>query len=344
MSINQHNYEAFYLDYIEGNLSAEIVAELILFLEENPAIKEELDDFDLIELNDTPDVSFNKEGLKVHINKNNVEEFIIGSVEGVNNESDEIELAEFVNKNLESQKLLNRYKETILIAPNVVFPNKYSLKKRSRVIVLYPLIGVAASLLFFFILSNGVEQQEYSPQEIIATNHSIPETDESNDFIANEIQIETENATEDIAPNQIHPLPEVFNDPEQFNDLAIEIKDSSETIPNELDLPIPEELIVVNDSANEPKLDSIMKFDEPSNNELTLNEWANNQIRNKVLNQETEDVSKIKNDEVLNAIAGGLNKVSKQEIAYNNTSREGYTTKGFSIGNFEFSRTKRKKF
>ena len=114
-------------------------------------------------------------------------------------------------------------------------------------------------------------------------------------------------------------------------------------MPFEIELPVPEDLIVVNDTSSAPKVDSTISFDEPSNNDLTMNEWANNQIRNKMFNQETEDVSKIKNDEVLGAIAGGLNKVSKKEIAYNNTASEGYTTKGFSIGKFEFSRTKRNK-
>ena len=52
----------------------------------------------------------------------------------------------------------------------------------------------------------------------------------------------------------------------------------------------------------------------------------------------------IEKDEVISAVANGLNKLSKQEIAYNNNSSEDYVTKGISIGNFEFSRTKRKKF
>jgi hypothetical protein len=88
MSINKHNYEAFFLDYSEGSLSVEKVAELLLFLEENPLLKEELENFDLLELDPTVDVSFNKEFLKVAINEDNVEGFIISSIEGVNTEVD----------------------------------------------------------------------------------------------------------------------------------------------------------------------------------------------------------------------------------------------------------------
>ena len=188
MSISQHNYEAFFLDYIEGTLSAEVVAELLLFLEKNPQLKEELDGFDLIELNAAPAISFNKESLKVHVNKNNAEEFIIGSVEGVNSQADEKELLEFVKTNDEGLQLLNRYKNTILVAPEVNFPKKDSLKKRSRVIVLYPLIGAVASFLIFFMISNGTEQQEYNPQAIIAAEASS-EVEEESHFIFKETPV-----------------------------------------------------------------------------------------------------------------------------------------------------------
>jgi len=347
MSINKNNYEAFFLDYIEGNLSAEEVAELILFMEKNPLLKEELDGFDLLEVNPIANVSFNKEALKVHINKNNVDDFIIGSIEGVNTELDEKELATFVNENPESQLLLNRYKKTVLSAPTVTFPKKNSLKKRSKVVVLYPLLAVAASIILFFMLSNGTEQQEYNPQAIIATQTSS-DLEDKNDFIANEVQIIPEKIEEEkniVTPIQNNLVPENYIAPRNNDELAIEPKDSIQAIPNKEEiLPTPENLIVTNDSVAIPEVDSTIIFNEPSNNDLTFNEWKNNQIRNKVLNQNSDDVSKIKNDEVLNAIAGGLNKVSKQEIAYNNEAHENYTTKGFSIGSFEFSRTKRKKF
>jgi hypothetical protein len=347
MSINKHNYEAFFLDYSEGSLSAEKVAELLLFLEENPLLKEELENFDLLELDPTVDVSFNKEFLKVAINEDNVEGFIISSIEGVNTEVDEKELIDYVNENKESKQLFNRYNNTILTVPEAIFPKKSSLKKKSRVVVLYPLIGIAASLLIFFMLEKNVEKQEYKPQGIIAIEKSIYIEDKP-DVITNEIQIIQEKIEEEannVTRIKNRPIPEIYVAPRNNYGLAIDLTDSVKVIPKKIEIFLaPEDLIVTNDSANDPKIDSVVSFDEPSDTDLTFNEWTNNQIRNRVLNQDSEDVSKIKNDEVLAAIAGVLNKVSKQEIAYNNESNENYTTKGFSVGNFEFSRTKRKKF
>jgi hypothetical protein len=195
--------------------------------------------------------------------------------------------------------------------------------------------------------TKNVEKQEYKPQGIIAIEKSIY-VEERYDFITNEIHIIQENIEEEannVTRIQNRLVPEVYVALRNNDELAIDLKDSVKIIPKEIEINLaPEDLIATNDSANNPKIDSVVSFDEPSDTDLTFNEWTNNQIRNRVLNQDSEDVSKIKNDEVLAAIAGVLNKVSKQEIAYNNESNENYTTKGFSVGNFEFSRTKRKKF
>ncbi len=50
MEINLHNYEAFFLDHKEGNLSKEQEKELFLFLEQYPYLHEELDSFENIVL------------------------------------------------------------------------------------------------------------------------------------------------------------------------------------------------------------------------------------------------------------------------------------------------------
>lgn len=50
MNINSHNYEAFFLDYHEGNLSPQQVADLLLFLEQHPGLKQDFDSFENIRL------------------------------------------------------------------------------------------------------------------------------------------------------------------------------------------------------------------------------------------------------------------------------------------------------
>ena len=43
--INLSNYEAWLLDYAEGNLSAEDTAELLLFMEQHHELQVDLDNF-----------------------------------------------------------------------------------------------------------------------------------------------------------------------------------------------------------------------------------------------------------------------------------------------------------
>lgn len=49
-TINKINYEQFAMDYLEGNLSGELLKEMNAFLEKNPAIKKELDGMELFYL------------------------------------------------------------------------------------------------------------------------------------------------------------------------------------------------------------------------------------------------------------------------------------------------------
>ena len=50
MEINRNNYEIFFLDYHEGNLSAQQQAKLFIFLEQHPDLKNEFESFDLVKL------------------------------------------------------------------------------------------------------------------------------------------------------------------------------------------------------------------------------------------------------------------------------------------------------
>jgi hypothetical protein len=77
MNINRHNYEAWLLDYIEGNLSAEQVDELLVFLDANPDLKSTLDDYRNISFETGEDIRFDaKEALKKTSDTVNNEQFI----------------------------------------------------------------------------------------------------------------------------------------------------------------------------------------------------------------------------------------------------------------------------
>ena len=48
MKIDRNNYEAYFIDYLEGNLDETLVNDFIEFIQQNPDLKEELSLFDSV--------------------------------------------------------------------------------------------------------------------------------------------------------------------------------------------------------------------------------------------------------------------------------------------------------
>lgn len=111
MKINRNNYEAWFLDYAEGTLSPEQVADLLLFLEENPDLKNELDAFEIISLEEEKPVFEAKSLLKKNSAFNN-EEFenqCIAYSEGLLSEHEKSELEQTIGSDKEKARTFRLY-------------------------------------------------------------------------------------------------------------------------------------------------------------------------------------------------------------------------------------------
>lgn len=131
MSINKNNYEAFFLDYHEGNLSPQQVADLLLFVEQHPELKEEFESFENVTLDDLSNVSFeNKSSLKKEITLENKEDYFIRSVENTLTPAEKSLLENFVKQHPQFLPELELFKKTKVFADtSLVFENKEALKK-----------------------------------------------------------------------------------------------------------------------------------------------------------------------------------------------------------------------
>src|ERR1035437_8998829 len=128
MKINRDNYEIYFLDYLEGNLPAEETAELLIFVENNPDLRDLIEDNDLIILE--PDQSINflgKSALKkcgisslntsidqIIITPKNCEEYFIRFYENDLNETEKIVLASFLKENSTFIKEFELFGNTII--------------------------------------------------------------------------------------------------------------------------------------------------------------------------------------------------------------------------------------
>ena len=131
MNINKNNYEAFFLDYHEGNLSPQQVADLLLFVEQHPELKEEFECFENVTLDDLSSVSFEgKASLKKEITLDNREEYFIRNVEGTLTSAEKNILDSFIKQHPQFLPELELFKKTIVSADaSIVFENKESLKR-----------------------------------------------------------------------------------------------------------------------------------------------------------------------------------------------------------------------
>jgi hypothetical protein len=162
-TINRHNYEAYFLDYLEGNLNAEDTALLMQFLENNPDLKSEVEGIELMELNADNGIQFDKSSLRQNINADNVEDYIIASVENVIDEEDKPELEEYLNGSTEAMALAERYKKAILSKPEINYPEKSRLKKNNVVIrYMVPLTSAAAAIAIVLFLVNPFSTEKTS--------------------------------------------------------------------------------------------------------------------------------------------------------------------------------------
>jgi hypothetical protein len=168
--ITKNNYEAYLLDYVEGHLSASLIAELVLFFEKNPQFKEDLEAFEIYELL-PPEVELSdKSPLKKEeelIHFANYEDFFIAEMEGLNSPEVSEEVHSFLAANPNIKKEFNTYQKAQLLAPEIIFEDKKTLlKKETKVFPLYWWASSAAAailIVFWFNGFNGTSERQYSP-------------------------------------------------------------------------------------------------------------------------------------------------------------------------------------
>lgn len=358
--INKNNYEAFLLDYIEGTIGKEDAKLLTEFLDKNPELKLEMEDLELVTLPMEQKFNFDKNSLKRTIGLHNAEEYIIASIENVISTEDKEDLEDLLSSSNEAKELFNRYEKTILPIEHISFPHKKQLKRKNNALVyLTPLAGAAAVALLFILTSN------FEADKPSSTDIPIAETDviDSSQFIQ-----KLDKAS--ISEIRIVPIENIIDDEKLGTTITANYESSEPTKTSHLSrekalresIQMPSLQDIVQEEAIELAFDpnSLIPINDISfvegNTEvkdkkiqaeianvhartLTMREWLNKNIRERIFNQESADGRKIEGKEILMAIAEKLNKSnSRADVAYNQTEER--TSYAISIGNFEFSRSK----
>ncbi|MBT3385037.1 MAG: hypothetical protein HN778_01525 [Prolixibacteraceae bacterium] len=126
MKINKNNYEAYFIDYLEGKLDEKLVDDFIEFLQQNPELKEELSLFESISI-EPENVLFNKKET-LHKQKLDSEaEFnkaAIANLEGDISQTEKTEFESYINEHPEKKRDVSLYAKTKLHPDEAILFNK----------------------------------------------------------------------------------------------------------------------------------------------------------------------------------------------------------------------------
>ena len=157
--INMENYEAFFLDYLEGNLTGEEREQLFLFLKAHPGLREELEQYEEYRLVPENASFAGKERLKKkdqpfeEIDDDNVEEAMIAYWEGVMTPRQKEQFEEYLQRHPARQEDFRIYGKMFLKPGHVFYAGKKDLFRKTRpaVVWLYR-AGTAAAILILVLL------------------------------------------------------------------------------------------------------------------------------------------------------------------------------------------------
>jgi hypothetical protein len=153
--INITNYEAYYLDFLEGNLSDDLAAQLMEFLALNPDLVVDEEMLSLLDLADEKIIFPRTNSLKVpdldsEINAQSVENFMIAAVENELESKRQAELTEFIQQNPQLERDFELFKQAKLKADvGIVYPAKNKLKRGKLIPMFGPFASIAAGLILY---------------------------------------------------------------------------------------------------------------------------------------------------------------------------------------------------
>jgi hypothetical protein len=191
MTVNSNNFEAYMLDYLEGNLDPLLTADLMAFLAENPEFEKYLPDYDSsLSLSDTHEYA-QKNELKrgfadlPEITSGNFDEFCIAACEGLLDEKDINRLSDFIAQHSDKQHDFDLYRK-VKLQPDtdLQYTGKALLKKNHRPLplrYLYYAMGLAASIaLLLMLVFRKPAESNFTvtlPVNSSQSENSVPQTE-----------------------------------------------------------------------------------------------------------------------------------------------------------------------
>jgi hypothetical protein len=355
IKITLNNYEALYLDYLEGNLPTEDVAALLLFLEQHPQLKVDFDSIENLVLSEDS-ISYSDKSLLKNFSR--AEQLMIGSVEGINSKEESAELQELVSKSSVLSQNLAQFHKTKLKSVTIHYPNKNNLKRRKGIVVyLYPFVAVAATVAILITVFNFsfttesinsnastvADRKNYlNTSRFVLVNplsDSIININTYNIAESNNKPFDQKNKNQKSIKSNLSTTEILNNDTDSLLSNDLDPKDNNfenKKIIN-IDTITPSPSTVDNTSK-----DVVAYNTKEKPSEITIRQFISNKIRKNVFKEEEPSFDNITGNEIMANVSSGLSQLTKKEVVYVQESAEQKEVVSFSVGKFEFYRSKTK--
>ena len=168
MNINRHNYEEYFLLYIDNELSVDQKKQVELFVEENPDVEEELVMLKQSRLLPDDSIVFDKKHLLMKeenashssnhsfINLNNYEQWLIMYVDDELSAEEKLAVERFALTHPHVQQELDHISTDQIAAEEIVFPDKEVLYRREKTVRVISMQWWRVAVAAVLIISAGI--------------------------------------------------------------------------------------------------------------------------------------------------------------------------------------------
>jgi hypothetical protein len=226
MKIDRHNYEEYFLLYIDNELSIDQKKQVELFVIENPDLEEELVMLQQSKLVPDNSIVFDKKERLMKdenssfINLNNYEEWLVLYVDNELNEEEKVSVEKFAATHPNVQQEFELFKQSKLQPEEIVFPNKEVLYRREKVTVISmqwwrvavaAVLVIAGGITLYSVLHRNnagergpiakketIKKQSPNPSNTVSNSQeqSIPGKEINNNLAATQPTVKEKNKTE----------------------------------------------------------------------------------------------------------------------------------------------------
>ena len=343
--IDINNYEAFLLDHAEGALSAELTAELILFLAQHPELAVDLDELkDLTLVADEVKLD-NKQHLKrLESDLVNDEQMVAYLEKQLTVEETQV-VEKSISANAWLQKELELYRHTILVPDGgIIFEDKEDLKREAKVIWLFtPAVRYAAAAALLLLLGLSAlwisnSGTDHTPALAFSMVKNVPvksghvivqPVQEDHDTV--QMAVKNQNTTQPVQQNLV-----VKSNTPHSNTVSANPEKENQVVNQ------PAIATVTNTSNQAPQLNP--QENQQQSPALALNNNTKVQPVT-VVESDNDDDTVAKNKNSLWAMAGkalkNLNKAGVKKVDGNEHDQSGSTAYSLTLGGFNVTHSKK---